>query len=165
MFLDEWYGDLQGGVPSRGSHSPSITDATLLQCISMSARLAEGTLTTVATNNASKAVFSLCFSASASGKGWTPPLHRQHFCEPGKQTSQVLTHATSTTNIIAMTLLCTRKGHYSNHSKHMPYNADHSGRVVQGMNCLRSLELWDRGIESHSRHGCRRVRLFCVFAG
>jgi hypothetical protein len=26
--------------------------------------------------------------------------------------------------------------------------ADHSGRAVEGMNCLRSLELWDRGFES-----------------
>jgi hypothetical protein len=30
------------------------------------------------------------------------------------------------------------------------------------MNCLRSLEHWDRGFESHSRHGCLCVRLFCV---
>jgi hypothetical protein len=27
--------------------------------------------------------------------------------------------------------------------------ADHSGRAVQGMNSLRSLERWDRGFESH----------------
>jgi hypothetical protein len=31
------------------------------------------------------------------------------------------------------------------------------------MNCLRLLEHWDRGFESHSRHGCMHcVRLFCV---
>jgi hypothetical protein len=30
------------------------------------------------------------------------------------------------------------------------------------MNCLRSLERWDRGFESRSRHGCLCVRLFCV---
>jgi hypothetical protein len=31
------------------------------------------------------------------------------------------------------------------------------------MNCLRSLERWDRGFESRSRHGCLFcVRLFCV---
>jgi hypothetical protein len=31
------------------------------------------------------------------------------------------------------------------------------------MNCLRSLERWYRGFESHSRHGCLYcVRLFCV---
>jgi hypothetical protein len=35
-------------------------------------------------------------------------------------------------------------------------------RVVQGMNCLRSLEHWDCGFESHSRHRCLCVRLFCV---
>jgi hypothetical protein len=29
---------------------------------------------------------------------------------------------------------------------------DHSGRAVWGINCLRSLEHWDRGIESHSRY-------------
>jgi hypothetical protein len=40
---------------------------------------------------------------------------------------------------------------------------DHGGRAVQGMNCLRSLERWDRGFESHSRHGCLCMRLFCVF--
>jgi hypothetical protein len=38
--------------------------------------------------------------------------------------------------------------------------ADHSGRAVWGMNCLRSLESWDRGFEYHSRHGC--LCLFCV---
>jgi hypothetical protein len=30
------------------------------------------------------------------------------------------------------------------------------------MNCLRSLERWDRGFEFHSRHGCLCVCLFCV---
>jgi hypothetical protein len=34
--------------------------------------------------------------------------------------------------------------------------ADHSGRVVKGRNCLRSLERWDRGFRSHC------VYLFCV---
>jgi hypothetical protein len=36
-------------------------------------------------------------------------------------------------------------------------------RAVSGMNCLRSLERWDRGFESHSKHVylyC--VRLFCM---
>jgi hypothetical protein len=36
--------------------------------------------------------------------------------------------------------------------------AGHSGRAVWGMNCLRSLGRWDRGFESHLRHGC----LVCV---
>jgi hypothetical protein len=40
--------------------------------------------------------------------------------------------------------------------------ADHSGRAVQGMNCLRSLERWDRGFESHSRHGCLHLFRVCV---
>jgi hypothetical protein len=31
---------------------------------------------------------------------------------------------------------------------------DHSVRAVQSMNRLRSLEHWDRGFESHWRHGC-----------
>jgi hypothetical protein len=30
------------------------------------------------------------------------------------------------------------------------------------MNCLRSLERWDRGFESRWKHGCLYVRLFCV---
>jgi hypothetical protein len=30
------------------------------------------------------------------------------------------------------------------------------------MNCLRSLERWDHGFQSHSRHGCLCVRLFFV---
>jgi hypothetical protein len=38
----------------------------------------------------------------------------------------------------------------------------YGGRAVWGMNCLRSLERWDCGFESHSRHGCLCVRLFCV---
>jgi hypothetical protein len=42
-------------------------------------------------------------------------------------------------------------------------NADHSGRAVYGMYCLRSLERWDRGFESHSSYGCLYcVRLFCI---
>jgi hypothetical protein len=32
--------------------------------------------------------------------------------------------------------------------------ADHSGRAVCGMTCLRSLEHWDCGFESHSNNGC-----------
>jgi hypothetical protein len=41
--------------------------------------------------------------------------------------------------------------------------ADHSGRAVWVMNCLPSLERWDRGFETHSRHGCLHcVHLFCV---
>jgi hypothetical protein len=31
------------------------------------------------------------------------------------------------------------------------------------MNCLRSLERWDRGFESHSRHGCLCRRLICIY--
>jgi hypothetical protein len=41
--------------------------------------------------------------------------------------------------------------------------ADHSGRAVQDMNCLSSLERWDRGFESHSSCGCPCMRLFCVY--
>jgi hypothetical protein len=33
-------------------------------------------------------------------------------------------------------------------------SVDHSGRAVSGKNCLRSLERWDRGFDSHSRHEC-----------
>jgi hypothetical protein len=51
--------------------------------------------------------------------------------------------------------------------QYLTYNfikADHSGRAVKGMNCFRSLERWNRGFESHSRHGCLYcVRLFRVF--
>jgi hypothetical protein len=43
--------------------------------------------------------------------------------------------------------------------------ADHSGRAVKDMKCLRPLERWDRGFESHSRHQCLCVRLFCVGSG
>jgi hypothetical protein len=43
------------------------------------------------------------------------------------------------------------------------FTADHSGRAVWGMNCLRSFERWDLGFESRSRHGCLYyVQLFCV---
>jgi hypothetical protein len=41
------------------------------------------------------------------------------------------------------------------------FSADHSGRAVWGINRLRSLERWDRGFESHSRHGC--LYSVCVF--
>jgi hypothetical protein len=38
----------------------------------------------------------------------------------------------------------------------------HSIRAVWCMNCLRPFGRWDHGFESHSRHGCLCVRLFCV---
>jgi hypothetical protein len=37
-----------------------------------------------------------------------------------------------------------------------------SGREVEDMNCLLSLERWDREFEYHSRHECLCVRVFCV---
>jgi hypothetical protein len=45
--------------------------------------------------------------------------------------------------------------------------ADRSDRALSGMNRRRPLECWDRGFESHSRHGCLRafilsLCLFCV---
>jgi hypothetical protein len=36
------------------------------------------------------------------------------------------------------------------------------GRLAWGMNCLRPLKHWDRGIESHSRHGCLFAFILCV---
>jgi hypothetical protein len=52
-------------------------------------------------------------------------------------------------------------------------HADHSGRTVLGMNYLRSFKHWDRGFESHSKHGrlyalqsmgvC--MHLFCLRVG
>jgi hypothetical protein len=41
-------------------------------------------------------------------------------------------------------------------------NADDSGRAVWGMNCLRSLEHWDRGFEYQSRNGCLFVFILCL---
>jgi hypothetical protein len=43
-----------------------------------------------------------------------------------------------------------------------PFNADQSGRAVEGMKCLRPLEHWDRGFESHSRHECLCTFILCV---
>jgi hypothetical protein len=40
--------------------------------------------------------------------------------------------------------------------------AGHSGRASGGMNYFRLIECWDRGFESHSRHGCLCVHSFCV---
>jgi hypothetical protein len=44
----------------------------------------------------------------------------------------------------------------------VPQMVHHCGRAVSGLNCLRSLEHWDLGFESHSSHGCLCVRLFCA---
>jgi hypothetical protein len=33
-------------------------------------------------------------------------------------------------------------------------NENHSGSAVSDMNRLRPFERWDRGFESHSKHGC-----------
>jgi hypothetical protein len=43
--------------------------------------------------------------------------------------------------------------------------ADHSSRAVEGMNNLLPLESWDHVFESHSRHRCACVHLFCVCIG
>jgi hypothetical protein len=40
--------------------------------------------------------------------------------------------------------------------------ADHSGRAVQVMNCLRSLEHCHHGFDSHSRHGCLCMFILCL---
>jgi hypothetical protein len=40
--------------------------------------------------------------------------------------------------------------------------AEHSGRAVWGMNCLRSLERWDRGFDSHSSHRCLCAFILCL---
>jgi hypothetical protein len=42
------------------------------------------------------------------------------------------------------------------------YFANHSGRANEGMKYLRPLEHWDRGFESHSRHGCLFVFILCL---
>jgi hypothetical protein len=40
--------------------------------------------------------------------------------------------------------------------------ADHSGGAVEGMNCFRTLEHWDRGFESNSRHGYLCAFILCL---
>jgi hypothetical protein len=40
--------------------------------------------------------------------------------------------------------------------------ADHNGRAIEGMKYLRPLEPWDRGFESHSRHGCLSAFILCL---
>jgi hypothetical protein len=40
--------------------------------------------------------------------------------------------------------------------------ADHSGRAVLDMNCLRPLKHWGRGFESHSRHECLCAFILCL---
>jgi hypothetical protein len=44
----------------------------------------------------------------------------------------------------------------------MGYNANHSGRAVQGMKYLRLLEHWDHVFESHSRHGYLSAFILCL---
>jgi hypothetical protein len=39
--------------------------------------------------------------------------------------------------------------------------ANRSGREVYGMNSLRPLQRWDRGFESHWRHGCLSAFILC----
>jgi hypothetical protein len=40
--------------------------------------------------------------------------------------------------------------------------APHSGRAVECMNCVRSLEHWDPGFEYHSGHGCLCAFILCL---
>jgi hypothetical protein len=44
----------------------------------------------------------------------------------------------------------------------MDLQADHSGLAVYGVKCLRPLELWDCGFESHSRHACLCTFILCL---
>jgi hypothetical protein len=62
---------------------------------------------------------------------------------------------------------CQNYGNYyvvsvENIRKVTDYIADHSGRAVWVMNCLRPLEHWDRVFESHSRHGCLCAFILCL---
>jgi hypothetical protein len=41
-------------------------------------------------------------------------------------------------------------------------SADHGGRTVEGVNCVRPLERWDREFQSHSRHGCLCAFILCL---
>jgi hypothetical protein len=43
--------------------------------------------------------------------------------------------------------------------------AYHNGHAVRGMKCLCSLEHWDRGLESHLRHGCLSAAVLCLCVG
>jgi hypothetical protein len=40
--------------------------------------------------------------------------------------------------------------------------ADHSGRAGQGVKCLRSLEQWNYGFESHLKHKCLFAFNLCL---
>jgi hypothetical protein len=40
--------------------------------------------------------------------------------------------------------------------------ANHSGGDIWGTKCLRSLQHWDRGFESHWKHGCLCVFILCL---
>jgi hypothetical protein len=42
------------------------------------------------------------------------------------------------------------------------FDADCSGCAVWGMKCLRPLEYWDQGFESHTRHGCLSAFILCL---
>jgi hypothetical protein len=53
-------------------------------------------------------------------------------------------------------LLLLRK-YFRNTLVSLVFEADHSGRAVQGLKSLHSLEHWDRGFESYSSHGCLSV--------
>jgi hypothetical protein len=47
-------------------------------------------------------------------------------------------------------------------TKFHTHTVDHSGRAVWSMKCLRSLEHWDRGFQSHSRHGSLFAFILCL---
>jgi hypothetical protein len=51
---------------------------------------------------------------------------------------------------------------YSKYFSVLVLAADHSGRPVQGMKCLRPLKHWGREFESHWRHGCLCVFILCL---
>jgi hypothetical protein len=46
---------------------------------------------------------------------------------------------------------------------HHVEKADHSGRVVWGMNYLRPLEHWGHGFESHSKYGWLSAFIRCLY--
>jgi hypothetical protein len=61
---------------------------------------------------------------------------------------------------IASAVHCTEQNKYLYDA--ICLSADHSGRAVEGINCLHLLQHWHHRFESHLRHGYLYVRLFCV---
>jgi hypothetical protein len=112
-----------------------------------------------------KQLSSVCSQEAEPLSHWTPRVTHHWLRAPLPPTALLV----SRTHNCCESLKCIYRARTDNTRRFIYVSpadvADHSGREVWGVNCLRSLERWDRGFQSHSRNGCLCAFVLCVGSG